>query len=79
LDLVGHVLGVSIRWRVWGVASSSLEGISIDSEDALTIAQLIWQWIVAHPMYAKLLVGSLAFFFFSIGIAKIVRAWRVRQ
>ena len=57
---------------------AALEGLDIDSGDALSFAELIWQWIVAHPLYAKLLVGSLAFFLFSFGVAKIVRAMKGR-
>ena len=33
-------------------------------------------WVLDQPMYAKILVIALAFYVFSIGASKILRAWR---
>ena len=33
-------------------------------------------WVIEHSLYAKILVSALAFWLFSIGASKILRAWR---
>ena len=55
-----------------------MEGVDISSGDIRSFAELIWAWIVLHPIYAKLLVGGVVFFLFSLGMSKMIRAWRVK-
>ncbi len=55
-----------------------MDGVTLDSEDALTLFGWIFEYLKEHPFLLELLVYSVVFFFCSIGIARIIRAWRSR-
>lgn len=61
------------------MAASSLDGIEIRSEDALTLAGWIFEYLKSHPYLLDMLVYSVVFLLVSVGIARMIRSWRVRQ
>ena len=53
-----------------------MDGISLDSGDALTLAGWIFEYLKGHPYLLDMLVYSVVFLLVSVGIARMIRAWR---
>jgi len=53
-----------------------MDGVNLDSEDALTLFGWIFEYLKEHPFLLELLVYSLVFVFVSWGASMMIRAWR---